>query len=234
MKKCIVLIMSLCALFIYAQTDTDQDVVQAILQQNQLDWSVEKISTTENGRIVTLNLNNQDVAKQGISSLGPEIGLLTELRELTINDNDLTNLPAAIFTLSNLRKLQVQSNSLSNLPFGISNLNQLVELDLRNNQIGELPEEIGQVKSLVKLHLWGNNIISLPPEIGNLSSLQELYLKGNRLRNLPTQITKLKLKYIDVLDNKLCNLTGAVDKWLRKFDDKYEVLQKCKNEKRFQ
>lgn len=235
MKKSTALLLLVCTFFLFTQTYSDDtEVVKSILRtNNDLNWKIDNIAKTVNGRIVSLNLNNQDIGNEGITTLGPEIGQLTELTKLTINDNDLTALPAAIFNLTKLRELEIKNNSLLTLPLGINNLTSLRVLDLRNNQLSELPEEIGKLPSLVKLHLWGNNLMSIPPEIGNLSSLQELYLKGNRLTSLPNEITKLKIKYIDVLDNKLCNLSGAVDRWLRRFDDKYEVLQKCQGEKRF-
>jgi Leucine-rich repeat (LRR) protein len=235
MKKNIALVLFACTFFLYTHSYSDDaQVVESILElNNNLNWRIDEIATFTNGRIVSLNLNNQDIGNEGITTLGPEIGQLSELTKLTINDNDLTALPAAVFSLTNLRTLEIRNNSLMSLPNGISYLTQLRELDLRNNQLSELPAEIGNLKSLVKLHLWGNNLTAIPPEIGNLSTLKELYLKNNRLRNLPVEITKLRIKYIDVLDNHLCFLSDPVDKWLRRFDNKYEVLQKCQGEKRF-
>ena len=235
MKKNTAFLLFVCLFFMFSQSYSDDtEVVKSILRtNNDLNWKVDDIATVVNGRIVTLNLNNPDIGREGITSLGPEIGQLTELTKLTINDNDLTALPAAVFSLTKLRELEIRNNSLLTLPLGINNLKNLRILDLRNNQLSELPEEIGDLSSLVKLHLWGNNLMSIPPEIGNLSSLQELYLKGNRLTTLPDEITKLKIKYIDILDNRICNPSAIIDKWLRKFDDKYEVLQKCQGEKRF-
>lgn len=218
----------------FAQVD-DLSVVRSILTMNgDLAWSVDEIATLNEGRVVALNLNNKDVGKAAITKLPPEIGQLTELKELSLNDNDLMALPKEFFNLAKLTRLEIQNNSLMSLTGDIARLSQLVELDLRNNQLRKIPAEIGKLKKLYKLQLWGNNFTALPPEIGNCIGLRELYLKGNRLTNLPVNITRLKLKYLDVLDNKLCGLTGKIDKWLKKFDNKYTSLQKCLGDKRFQ
>lgn len=217
----------------YATSYDDASAVKAILDANRLSWNINSIATFKNGRIVTLNLNNPEVGNEGIRTLPPAIGQLTALEVLTINDNDLSQLPREITNCTNLRRLEIQNNSLSSLPPGISKLVNLRVLDIRNNSLDALPMEIGNLKSIVKLQLWGNRFVTLPDAIGNLSTLKELYLKGNRLSNLPVSITKLNIKYIDVIDNELCGLKGPVDTWLKKFDEKYSSLQKCVGEKRF-
>ena len=211
----------------------DASAVKSILDANKLNWDINRIATFKNGRIVTLNLNNPDVGKNGINKLPLAIGRLNALEVLTVNDNELKELPKEITNCTKLTRLEIQNNSLLSLPPGISKLVNLTVLDLRNNQLDALPKEIGMLKSIQKLQLWGNNFVTLPDEIGNLSTLKELYLKGNRINKLPVSITKLRIKYIDVIDNELCGITGPVDVWLKKFDEKYSSLQKCEGEKRF-
>jgi Leucine-rich repeat (LRR) protein len=213
----------------------DAEVVRTILTENGLSWDLNTVATFESGRVIALALNNQDFGSDGIKTLPASIGELTELKKLTLNDNSLTAVPPELFKCKKLTDLEIANNTLTSLPAAIGNLSHVRLLDLRNNQLDNLPPAIGQLKALVKLQLWGNKFVSLPSEIGGLTALQELYLKGNRLTNLPVSITRLSLKYLDVLDNKLCGLQGPVDAWLKKFDKKYESLQKCLgNDKRFQ
>lgn len=215
-----------------AQAD-DMLVLRTLLEtNNKADWNTNEVATFQDGRIVALNLTNKDFGKDGIRLLPPEIGTLSELTVLIANDNDIALIPKELYNCTKLTKLELNNNSIMDLPAGISRLTNLKELSLQNNELNELPGEIGEIHRLVKLQLWGNNFTALPSEIGNLSALEELYLKGNRLTNLPVSVTKLNLKYLDVLDNNLCNLTGPVDKWLRKFDPKYPSLQKCQGDKR--
>lgn len=235
MVKHVSLLCVLCAFCITLYAQDDVQVVRAILEaNNKAAWNLDDVATIKDGRVIALNLNNKDFGKDGITKLLPEIGQLSALTSLSANDNDLAEIPLELFHCVKLKKLELQNNAVEELPAGISKLVNLTVLDLRNNQLSELPAEIGQLKSLRLLQLWGNNLNKLPPEIGSLSSLQELYLKGNRLRNLPVAITRLNIKYLDVLDNHLCGLSGPIDKWLKKFDDRYERLQKCVGEKRFQ
>ena len=235
MKKILTLLIMVSTFFTlsHAQSD-DPAVVKSILALNEIEVEVEEIVKIREGRIIELNLNNTDYSREGIKILPPEIGKLTELRVLTINDNDLTTLPKEVFNLTELRTLEIKNNDLISLPPGIRKLSRLRKLDLRNNEIEKLPKEIGKLTSLVKLQLWGNELRQLPYTIGNLSSLKELYLRGNDLTSLPVTITKLRLTYLDILDNQLCNLPGKIIKWLKKYDMDFKSLQICnKNDYRF-
>jgi len=216
----------------YEQHD-DLGSLRSILSANKLAWDINKVATFASGRIVKLNLTNLSPGKAAITTLTAHIGGLSELTELILNDNDLTDLPIEITQCAKLTRIEIQNNALTSLPPGISRLANLQILDLRNNQFEELPVEVCRLPAIRKLQLWGNNFVSLPDEIGDLSTLQELYLKGNNLTSLPASVMKLPLKYIDVIDNKLCNVSASLDAWLKKFDAKYKGLQKCVGEKRF-
>ena len=211
----------------------DVAIVMDILEENGLDWRIEELVTKKDGRIVKLNLDNKDFGKEGITRLLPEIGKLSELEVLTINDNDLITLPQEIFQLTRLTRLEIKNNNLISLPFGIHKLSNLKKLDLRNNELRVLPNDIVHLKNLVKLQLWGNELTTLPSQIGRLSSLKELYLRGNRLTGLPPSITRLKLHYLDMLENQLCDVPKRVDRWLKKFEVNYEMLQYCVGDYRF-
>ena len=177
MKNLCIVTAVICSLFTLSHAQrSDREVILSILIKNHLHWNIDKIATFEKDRIVTLNLDDEDIAKEGITVLSPEIGKLTELRKLTLNNNDLNKIPKELFNCKKLVILELKNNNIESLPAGISKLTHLKELDLRNNELDQLPAEIGNLKSIVKLQLWGNNLITLPPEIGYLSTLKELYL----------------------------------------------------------
>ena len=79
---------------------------------------------------------------EGLESLPPEIGNLTGLEDLYLDDNQLTELPREIGNLTHLKALILRSNQLTSLPSEISNLTHLEWLSVSNNQLTELPPEI--------------------------------------------------------------------------------------------
>jgi len=207
---------------------SETGIVMSILEKNGVTGvSFSDIATFGEGRIVGLNLNNPEAGRPGIKILPPEIGRLDALKILSLNDNDLVTLPDEIGRLKALERLEARNNSLVALPSTIGNLSNLEELDVRNNELTSLPIEIGLCSKLWKLQLWGNALRTLPESIGGLSSLRELYLRGNRLTTMPRSVLKLKLGYLDMQENRLCDVSSEIDLWLKKFDAKYRSWQKC-------
>jgi len=150
-------------------------------------------------------------------SLPPEIGLLTNLERLYLEDNQLTTLPPELFQLTtlppeigqltNLQRLDLEDNQLTSLPPEIGQLTRLQTLWLDKNQLTSLPAEIGQLTNLAWLGLDGNKLTSLPAEIGQLTTLRHLYLERNQLTSLPAEIGQLtNLKELRLKGNQLTKL----------------------------
>ena len=146
-----------------------------------------------------------DLAGQGLTTLPPEIGKLTQLKKLMLGryiideddnyiasiENSLTELPPEIGQLTALETLDLSGNQLSSLPGEIGQLTALETLSLSGNQLSSLPGEIGQLTALETLSLSGNQLSSLPGEIGQLTALETLDLSGNQLNSLPREIGQL-------------------------------------------
>ena len=162
--------------------------------------------TMENGRVVELELEDF-----GLSGAVPaEIGQLTLLRVLNLNDNKLTSLPAEIGQLTLLKVLWLDENQLTSLPAEIGQLVSLKELNLRDNKLTSLPAEIGWLTALTMLDLSDNELTSLPAEIGQLTTL-ELNLGGNQLTSLPAEIGQLtSLRELVLFENQLTSLPAAI------------------------
>ena len=141
----------------------------------------------ENGRVVELSL--EDFGLTG--AVPAEIGRLSALGVLNLDDNQLTSVPAEIGQLTALEELNLKNNQLTSLPAEIGQLTLLTELYLDGNQLTSLPAEIGQLTAMRVLHLSDNQLTSLPAEIGRLSALRQLYLFDNRLTSLPAEIGQL-------------------------------------------
>jgi hypothetical protein len=207
----------------------DLAVVKEILTKAGItDRTPEQASVVEDGRVVTLDLSNRDVASDGITALPSEIGKLTGLKVLLCKNNVLTSLPVEIRLCVNLTKIDFSSNKIAEIPLEFGQLDKLVDIDFRYNRLETLPYTIGNLKQLTVLRLWGNVLTALPGQITLLPVLRELYLKDNRLPILPYDIVKMKsLTYIDIEGNKLCNLSGQIDSWLKEKLKNYRQTQKC-------
>ena len=169
---------------------------------------LQKIKEAAKDNIEVLNLfGNQ------LTALPPEIGLLTNLRELYLGRNQLTSLPTEIGQLTNLRELHLEGNQLTSLPTEIGQLTNLRELCLGRNQLTTLPAEIGQLTNLRELYLEGNKLTTLPVTIGLLSDLTILYIYDNKLTTLPTQIRELtNLLVLKLINDQRKNPPPAIVK----------------------
>ncbi|MBN1760170.1 MAG: leucine-rich repeat domain-containing protein [Chitinispirillaceae bacterium] len=206
----------------------DIQTVRDILEKCGLSGvTAESVTTVEEGNVVTLDLKNNDITKDGISFIPAEIGRLAELRMFGCSGNIIDSLPAEIGSCLKLTKIDCSSNRITLLPPTIGNLVNLTQLDLRHNQLSALPPEMARCKNLEILQLWGNKLTGIDKSVIMIPALKELYLKDNRLTTLPAAIVKRDLRYLDIMGNKLCDLSPAIDTWLKKKDKKYRQLQKC-------
>ena len=143
-----------------------------------------------------------DLRRNKLTTLPPEIGLLTHLTKLDLSENKLTKLPPEIARLTNLKELYVDGNQLTKLPPDIGRLAKLRTLYLHDNQLATLPPEIGKLTKLKSLDLNFNQLTRLPPEIGQLTELTYLVVRRNQLTKLPPEIAKLtKLTHLDLTAN---------------------------------
>ena len=94
----------------------DMAVVRAILDSAGMKGvtveSVAKIDSS--GRIVSLDISHRDneVGNQGLKTLPPSIGNLTELTTLSAGNHDIAELPQEMTQLTHLKKLELQNNQL--------------------------------------------------------------------------------------------------------------------------
>jgi len=164
---------------------------------------------SEIGQLSTLT--QLELQNNLLTSLPPEVGQLTMLRELNLQNNLLTNLPPEIGQLSALKELNLDKNWLTSLTPEIGQLCALTQLVLSSNQLTSLPPEIGQLRAVKELNIFSNTLTSLPPEIGQLSALTRLYLSGNSLTNLPPEIGKFSaLRELSISNIQITSLPPEI------------------------
>lgn len=138
----------------------------------------------------------------GLNKLPLEIGQLTRLIGLCLNNNIFSSLPSGMGQLTNLQELNLYDNQFTALPVEICLLTRLTNLKLGFNRLTFLPSEIGQLTNLTHLSLHNNCITSLPREIGNLTWVTALLLSNNALTSLPAEIGSLiSMETLNLINN---------------------------------
>jgi len=168
-----------------------------------------------------------DMADNGVSGqLSPDLALLTSLRTLVLNGNELEGtVPKSFRNLVNLRVLALRDQK--NNSFGgsfselmdssLSYLENLRVLDLGGNGFtGTLPSSLYASSSILTyLDLGNNNGITgtISPDISQMESLRFLNVTNNNLTgSLPQGITDLTS--LEVLDVSANQLTGPIPELL--------------------
>ncbi|CAI6002379.1 unnamed protein product [Closterium sp. NIES-65] len=174
-------------------------------------WKEGKIACNNAGRVIRLNLSNQNL-KGPLP--GQELAKLVALRRLDLGFNNFTGeIPIELADLGSITYLSLESNQIEGaLPDWIgSEWPSLVHLRLASNQFsGQIPNGFGQLKNLVMLDLASNQFSgSIPTDIQVCSRLEQLSLSGNSLSGpLPTWIGSLKqLRVLEMFSN---NLSGTI------------------------
>ena len=152
-----------------------------------------------------------DLSRQGLETLPPEIGRLTQLKSLNLSNNKLTEVPTAITQLSRLTELNLHNNQLPEVPTAIYELTQLTELNLSNNRLTEVSAAIAHLTQLTDLVLSNNQLTEVPAAIAQLARLTSLGLNGNRLTEVPTAIAQLtQLSSLGLSHNQLTEVPAAI------------------------
>ncbi len=137
-------------------------------------------------------------------SLSPEIGLLTHLFFLRIDDSEIRYLPDAITNLPQLGFLYLPNCKFQHIPPQICNSRRLHHLILDNNAIESIPDEFVQLKFLEGLYLNGNRLTEFRKEKFDSKYCLGLGLDSNRLTSFDfTRADLPKLNYLSLVGNPL-------------------------------
>ena len=114
------------------------------------------VTTDEDGRVVNLVLS-YDVGLDG--KIPPELGSLTELRDLRLHSGIRGTIPSELGDLVNLSYLDLSDNALiGEIPPELGNLRQLEYMDLSENKLkGEIPEELSDLWKLEYIYLYSSH-----------------------------------------------------------------------------
>ena len=179
------------------------------------------VTTDENGRVVGIELPNNDV-------WGPiprEFVDLQNLKRLDLSNNNVNGeLPSVIGNLPDLEEVRLADNtflgSRTPIPAALGKLAELRVLDLSGTGFnGMIPLELGNLEDLVHLDLSDMSWLSgpLPPEFGQLVNLRHLDVTGTRLDGaLPRELLHVPLDFFHWRRTRLCAPgDGEFRTWLR-------------------
>lgn len=164
------------------------------------------------------DLEQLDLRTNDLSELPDDLVILSGLVKLSLFHNDFSIVPEVVFKLTELTRLNLGVNQITELQHGIGLLKKLKILDLGQNQLVSLPRAIGELTNLEQLIVHNNNLSDLPKEIGKLTALKHISLYENNLSDLPDEILNLNnLKTIELQDNNFTN--EGVTKWTDRFSN---------------
>ena len=134
--------------------------------------------------------------------LVPELGEMTELRSLTIDNSEnegvgmTGGIPHTFKRLTKIGQLKIRGHELTKpLPDDLFALmKQAVNINLGNNALpGPIPKSISGLKAITQLNLGNNKLTGpIPTEIGVLKKMYALILAKNELDGpIPSQISEL-------------------------------------------
>ena len=155
-----------------------------------------------------LSHNRISVLREGIFSN------LSHLRDLHLNNNNISDPSGIRANLSQLQYLDLSCNQVADLPDGIfNNLPQLIYQNLSYNSIAILPDGIFDNLPRLTQLILNNNNISYPGGISaNLTSLKYLVLNNNQLSVLPEGLFQYfqQLLYLDLSNNRISVLREGI------------------------
>ena len=164
----------------------------------------------------------------------PDIGNLTNLKELYLQYNQIRILPKSFYNLTALTKLDLSNNNLQELSIEIGKLTNLTYLNVSSNKLTYLPEDI-YFLNLEYLNIGYNKISYLSRNIYNLRQLKTIKFDGTNILSLPIEIISLKLQQID-FDKNIDTSNPLIRQFLDKkhkniYDNKESVhdiyIKKC-------
>ncbi|KAJ8425714.1 hypothetical protein Cgig2_009485 [Carnegiea gigantea] len=136
------------------------------------------------GQVVAIHLPFKSLG----GSISSKIGMLKELRRLSLHDNLIGGtIPSSLGSLPNLRGLYLFNNRLSgSIPPSLGNSSQLQSIDLSNNLLsGFVPPSLAGSPRIYRLNLSFNLLSgSVPPSSSLSPSLTFLALEHNNFSGL--------------------------------------------------
>jgi len=177
----------------------------------ELDFIFKGLTILPNAIKNLTNLKNLTLRYNQLTEIPDWIESLYVLESLNLNVNNINKLPKTIGHLSRLKELLLWKNELQDLPNSICSLQSLKYLNLRLNQLKLLPKDLGNLINLIDMNLHDNKLTEIPESLSSLKSLEILNLSWNLLTTLSSSITNLvSLKSLNLERNELIQIPASI------------------------
>ena len=218
-------------------SEIDGNLLKGLSSLVELDFSKNKIKYIPNSIQYLAFLEVLRFSNNQLLEIPEELGALTRLKKLFLNENSLQFLPKNIFSkMIGLEEIYLYKNRLENICDSYSsifdNMKHLKFLDMHSNYLTifniftEMPildslllsyNQIQQVNGLDKcynltnLDINNNKISEFPPDILKLKKLTTLNLQNNDLNGIPNTLGLMNnLVRLNIEGNPLKRLVGKM------------------------
>ena len=131
---------------------------------------------------------------------------LVNLKQLTIENVRLLDIPSSIGNLKNLNEFELCWCENITFPDEFWGLTNLTSLKLFATQLGKLPDGIANLTNLETLNIDHNGLIDITP-ITNLKKLKHLSMLCNKLTIIPEEFNSLiNLEYLNIMHNEIVDI----------------------------
>jgi len=108
-----------------------------------------------------------------------------KVKHINLDGWGLKIIPGVIYECGNLKTLSLEHNQISELPEKIGTFKLLQRLYLNDNELTKLPDSVNDLVSLKALSVTNNPISSLPKTLKNLKNLEHVYVRGTQITKKP-------------------------------------------------
>ncbi len=160
------------------------------------------------------NTGKLGLTGMGLPNVPKEVWGMTELRQLHVDKNKVTELERDLVYFDDLEDFSANLNYIQDLsflcgdsgkaPWNKQRLHHLTHFRIRGNKIQAIPPEITRLKALRVFQIDNNRLETVPEELGYMKNLELLTLSRNEIVALPWSFSALvELNSFDCSHNKI-------------------------------
>jgi len=136
--------------------------------------------------------------------------LKNTVRSLDLSDNKIEIIPSFLGEFVSLKQLTINNNHISEIPFEISSLKKLETLSLSLNIITFIPNSLSSLSSLRNVHINGNHLTTFPLVLASIKTLEFLDLSNNKITSIPDKIDQLQAYELNMNQNQITYISKDI------------------------